>query len=155
MEISRDQSPNSIKVSIGGLVTKCYIMPSIKDGVAYIASDLAEAIKRTHAPTDKQNPNVWYPHVPKHVHTHDNFPGAQPARGGHRNWNTKLSKLASGTKIHDVEKSKHDYEKAKAKREEAQRCAAEQTTTEPDIEVQDTDIDEPFTTMSETHSLDA
>lgn len=152
-EISRDQEPERIVVSIADQITKCYIIPTIKQGVAYISSDLAESIKRCYAPTDKHNPNVWYPHQPKHVHLMDASPGAQPARGGHRNWNTNLSKLAASTKIHDAEKGKRDYARAKAKREEAARCAAETTT--PTTDIPESDIDEPSTTTYETLSLDA
>lgn len=52
-------------------VATLYVIPTLLPKAAYVSAEIAERIKRTHAPTSKnqKRQSVWVPHVPRHNHT--------------------------------------------------------------------------------------
>jgi hypothetical protein len=94
------------------------ILDTLKGRVGFVSPDVAEQIKRTHAPLFKEqgHQDVWVRHVYQHCHCHDDD---TPNRSG-RKWTTTPSKLGRQTPMDEHNRNKENYALKKERQEAAQ-----------------------------------
>lgn len=91
-----------------GFTAELFILDKLQGRKGFVSPEVAEQIKRTHAPTfrEQARQDIWVRHVPQHCHCHDD---GTPNRSD-RKWHTRPSKLRLESSLEESMRHSRQYE---------------------------------------------